>query len=847
MHHLAHHCVDVAACFEAICSLPTIRARLAKAAGRALSAKQVARLAIVAFLHDAGKLHPGFQAKGWPSGVWRAPWHGHVREGAALFTASRLKPIARHLHLETLYHWGVTGELLFASFSHHGRPLQPADSAQQRWDAVRTETLRYDPEQAARQIGALMPDWFPLAFEAGGEPLPEATAFQHLFCGLVSLADWLGSDARFFKPDRPDLDLGYVEHARRQARDAVHKIGLDVAHLQRAIEGRTAFADLTGIAVPRPQQRLVGDFPLDELLLILEAATGAGKTEAALWRFVRLFEAGLVDSLYFALPTRSAAVQLHGRVNKAMRRLFGSLAPEAVLAVPGYLRAGEAEGQSLPHWDVLWDDDADENRLLARWAAENARRYLAATIAVGTVDQAMLSALPVKHAHLRSAALSRSLLVIDEVHASDTYMLEIQKKLLDVHLGRGGHAMLMSATLGSHARAKWLSPRRRFKAPGFAEAVAEPYPAVWGRNLKGPRFILPDAARPDTDKVVTMRTVPTMAAQEAARIAIDAANRGARVLLIRNTVDAAIETARAVEEQGGARWLLPVNGIPTLHHSRFAPEDRKLLDAAVEQALSPKADVRPPGGAIIIGTQTLEQSLDIDGDILLTDLCPVDVMLQRIGRLHRHPLPRPAGFETPQCLVMVPEDGLTPLLLDSQKVENGLGTWMKNGVPQGIYGNLSILELTHRLIADHAQWRLPAMNRLLVESATNDECLEALHQELGPEWQRQHNMLAGVDTYDAQAAKLISEYIDKPFDGNWTFPDDEKIRTRLGEEGARVMFTEPIIGPFGEPVTGIALPVHWSQGLDTQAPIRPEQVENGWLIRIDDRTFRYGREGLMRA
>jgi hypothetical protein len=93
---------------------------------------------------------------------------------------------------------------------------------------------------------------------------------------------------------------------------------------------------------------------------------------------------------------------------------------------------------------------------MARWAAESAKRYLAATIAVGTVDQAMLAGLQVKHAHLRSSSLSRSLLVIDEVHASDHYMTEVQNQLLKVHLRRGGYAMLMSATLGATAWAKWM-------------------------------------------------------------------------------------------------------------------------------------------------------------------------------------------------------------------------------------------------------------------------------------------------------------------------------------------------------------------------------------------------------
>ena len=103
-------------------------------------------------------------------------------------------------------------------------------------------------------------------------------------------------------------------------------------------------------------------------LVILEAETGSGKTEAALWRFTRLLAAGVVSGLYFAVPTRAAARQLHGRVDKALRRVFGAAAPEAVLAIPGMLRAGEYTGQRLPHWRVRWDDDAATAP--QRWAAE---------------------------------------------------------------------------------------------------------------------------------------------------------------------------------------------------------------------------------------------------------------------------------------------------------------------------------------------------------------------------------------------------------------------------------------------------------------------------------------------
>ena len=274
------------------------------------------------------------------------------------------------------------------------------------------------------------------------------------------MADWIGSDRQFFEYSTP-LALDYDAQARDAAASALAAIGFDSRAL--AATPAPSFPKLTDFPEPNPAQAAVGRVDSDARLVILEAETGSGKTEAALWRFTQLLAAGVVSGLYFAVPTRAAARQLHRRVQKALRRAFGEAAPEAVLAIPGMLRAGEFSGLRLPHWRVKWDDDA--TTAPQRWAAEHATRYLAATVAVGTVDQAMLAGLQVKHAHLRGSALRRSLLVIDEVHASDTYMTEILKHLLDGHLAAGGYAMLMSATLGATARARWTTSRCRTTRP----------------------------------------------------------------------------------------------------------------------------------------------------------------------------------------------------------------------------------------------------------------------------------------------------------------------------------------------------------------------------------------------
>ena len=156
-------------------------------------------------------------------------------------------------------------------------------------------------------------------------------------------------------------DDGYMDHARRQAGKAVNAVGLDLTE-QRAASGSVPdFGDLFDIPDSPPpnaiQHHAAWETPLDEPVAIIESETGSGKTEAALWRFARMYEARFVDGLYFALPTRSAASQLHERVNRFISNLFpAGPKPEPVLAVPGYLRAGNFTGQHLGHYEVWWED-----------------------------------------------------------------------------------------------------------------------------------------------------------------------------------------------------------------------------------------------------------------------------------------------------------------------------------------------------------------------------------------------------------------------------------------------------------------------------------------------------------
>jgi CRISPR-associated endonuclease/helicase Cas3 len=543
--------LDVAACFLAIANVQSIRRALECAAGRTLSDTDLMRLAVLAFLHDIGKANAGFQVKRWwrleqppPSG-WPAP-AGHASEALCIFENDTLQHLCAELPLEKMAKWGVACWSLWrASISHHGRPAgAPINVDAVIWQPViRSGQVVYDPKVALREIGQCVRQWFPDVFQEGPS-LPDSPEFGHLFAGLVQFADWLGSDTRFF----PYAKAGEsrLQWVWQRAREAVQTIGFDTSEKRRALPALPNFSAVFDVKEPRPIQQRMADATLGQLL-ILESETGSGKTEAALWRFAHLLQTGQVDGLYFALPTRVAATQLYDRACKFASNLWkgtGQEPPLVVRALAGYESAdGQGIDKQLPDFKVLWADNPDDQKAQTRWAAESSKRFLAAPLAVGTVDQALSGALQVRHAHMRHSLLTRSLLVVDEVHASDAYMATLLSHLLKAHLNAGGHALLLSATLGSSARHRYQRlTSLKTTLPTLAQAMALPYPALTeGAQIHA----LPDSGR---NKQVHWQVNDCIDSPDAiAALAMDAAKQGAKVLVIRNTVPSAVATFKAIE------------------------------------------------------------------------------------------------------------------------------------------------------------------------------------------------------------------------------------------------------------------------------------------------------------
>lgn len=457
------------------------------------------------------------------------------------------------------------------------------------------------------------------------EPLPEpanVSAAIVALNGFCILCDWLGSDESYFKA-KPTMPLAdYVLHSRQQAYQRVK----DAGFFQTAVShAPTTFTQLFNTFPPRPLQTEIDHIPTELLrhptLTIIEAPTGEGKTEAALALARRIAALRGTDELYIALPTTATSNAMYERVQEHLTKRLG-LPPQMVRLIHGQ---SFLEEDDLPV-DPLTNGGNEEIPSLEWFAPKKVA--LLAPFGVGTIDQAELSALNVRHNALRMIGLAGKVVILDEVHAYDTYMTTIIKRMLTWLAALGSSVILLSATLPQ--------TKRRELATAFASdasheiASLEAYPSLLtiGKTVYTPAN--PIAVDPLNQKVIHLDTLHFTDEQpeEKARWLLDKIQTGGCVCWITNTVG----RAQAIFESLGA--IAPATVDLTLLHARFPLEDRQAIEDQIRKKYN-KEGIRPTKG-IVVGTQVLEQSLDLDFDIMVTDLAPIDLLLQRAGRLHRH-------------------------------------------------------------------------------------------------------------------------------------------------------------------------------------------------------------------
>lgn len=877
---LVAHLTDVAAVFEQIMDGALFQRHFQRVLGQPLSETLRERLCVLALWHDYGKISPRFQLK-YREKIEKLKKKTSINHIDAAFNLSSIRYKGKIWNelLDVMHFWENEDQkrilhdyLTWVILGHHG-----AVPTQERCDMAQDNSSRkcwergvdLDPKKALGELAALSKLWYPAAFAAGGG-LPEEPCFQHLFAGTLMLADWIASDRSLFpycgeydargerRPSPEEEDS--LSYSRRQAEKVLASLvwTLDDKRPDRAPDFAAQFG-FSPNGIQRAVDKLV--LPPDGGLYILEAATGSGKTEAALRLYTRLLAAGYVDGLYFANPLRFAATQLFERMVKFSASSFGQEQIPVTLAVPGYLRVNDREGLRVGRFEVDWREVNDR---AVGWYAEQPKRFLASPIASGTIDQALLAGLRVPHAHMRAAALQRSLLVVDEVHSSDAYMSALICGLIELFRRVGGHVLLMSATLGSESTERYLKvwnengPQRPKKPETerlpLTEAVKVPYPLLM--SSAEPPLTVPS---PPRGKHVSMQCEriqqdPRAVAQLAAQCLAPFDEKGPCVLILRNSVRQARRTFRELRKILPAEKIFSVNEIPTLHHSRYAPEDRRLLDREVGRRFGKEAV--PPDQlrdcCVLVATQTLEQSLDVDFDLLITDLCPADVMLQRIGRLFRHQRRRPAGFERPRCIVLLPNADCN-WLLGTEARSYGYGA-------ERAYVDLLSLAATWRLLEENEVWNLPEQNRFLVEQSTHAEALRRLANELGAEkWQNTLNEVEGLKLaqgWIARTARLRWGEAFKDVKIAWG-KEMERIATRLGAMDLSVECNKPVASPLkGEKLKSFSIPA-WLLGTDAAALEMQKKKEDGtYLVEprleggllsfaLGSRKYFYDSEGLL--
>jgi CRISPR-associated endonuclease/helicase Cas3 len=763
------HCHHVAVMARQLIATPVLCRRLASAFETDLVNAHIDRLAILAGLHDLGKALKGFQDK--LEGTTLTS-RGHVAEAlAVLVTNADTKDATR---VRTISEWfDNPTDALYVAICHHGEPV--GDDRIRAHLSVVSELLsrtRYGHEPIAEitKLSDFLIARFPAAQQAG-KKLKFTPAAQHLFAGILMAADWMASGFAF-EPGEPDALAADV--LRRTVWSNWHS----GARPDQILAGRD----------PRPAQSGMLQLPIDEQFAIIEAPTGTGKTEAALIWASRLVEAGDVDGLYFAVPTRSAASELRARIGRLMATSHPALKGKIVRALPGLLDTDN----SVP-------DYPPETLAVAA-----PKRTFAAPIAVGTIDQALLSIIRARHAWMRAAFLSRHLLVVDEVHASDPYMAALTKGLVERHLALGGRALAMSATLGETALALLMGRQRK----PMSAAITSPYPAIRRRDGDDP---LRQSSGRITD--IALENLKTARAR-----ALAAARQGQAILWMRNTVSDAVADFLEFEASGTNAML---------HHSRYAIDDRTWLDRRLLRIFGIGGERM---GIAAVTTQTAEQSLDIDADLLITDACPADVLLQRLGRLHRHRL-----GTRPTAVVIDPRP-VDQYLMEKGKVQGRSG----QGWPW-VYRNLLSVKETLEWIAARRSICVPRDCRELVERATHADYLRENASALGGQWVELWRDLYDDAAMKAQLAEASLIDWRRPYREALV---NEWLPTRLGD-GTVTVAVRNLASPFtGEEINALPVPARWLRG--ATPPTEPIEVHDGRLM-IGATECTYDRLGLLKT
>ena len=649
-HPLLYHMLDVAAVAGLVwdqCLGPQLRKRLEGSVG----AHARNQIVFLAGAHDLGKASPGF--------------HKKVRElsqysGLPFSENDQNRPhgfITAHVLNKVLGSSSTSALLSQIAGGHHGVFPRSAELRMGRdtlgnnlWNAARQDLIRefadvvgFDLNQAAQSSAEIT------------DPL-----VVPIFTGFISVVDWIGSNQDFFPCftecgtsvgiDAPD----YWRNAQNQAHKALETLGWLPA-VSFADEARfdAVFRDFAPNSLQAAAIALASK-QTSPYLMIVEAPMGQGKTEAALYAADLAMCRGLARGMYIAMPTQATGNAMFKRVlsDYLMKRGHqGRLNLQLVHGDALLAQMEEVKEGEIPRFNP--DNIGDGGDVEAQSWFTAKKRPLLAPFGVGTIDQSLLSVLQTKHWFVRLFGLAGKVVIFDEVHAYDAYMSTILQRLLHWLAEVDCTVILLSATLPEAKRtalAKAYSGRedgenKRYpritlvKPRYYPSAQTHSSPACVEIPMGEPHFVDMSFSRTDLSTIT------------------DTLNRqlehGGCGAVICNTVDRSIEVYEHLRDNLSDTECSLFHA-RTLNMWRREREKEVLLKFGKgdKQDDGTYVNLHRPPRAVLVATQVIEQSLDLDFDLMVSEIAPVDLLLQRCGRLHRHQRRRPSGLETPQFIVL---------------------------------------------------------------------------------------------------------------------------------------------------------------------------------------------------
>lgn len=517
-------------------------------------------------------------------------------------------------------------------------------NVQKPWRQVQEELFQYGLSSSGYQAVSELPDI----------RQPQAVILE----GLLIMADWLASSEYLnqdqsvplfplISMDQSEQDINTTQRFRRAIRswNLGGKWDPQKVNLADAYQLRFGFN-------PRPVQKtmtqMIGD-ATDPGMVIVEAPMGLGKTEIALVAAEQLAYATGRDGVFFGLPTQATTNAMFDRVEEWLKVLAQTQDENFPIKLMHSKAQFNQEYQSLPNAiDMSNDDDKSDGSVVVNdWFS--GKKSILTKFTVGTIDNLLLMGLKQKHLFLRHLGFSGKVVIIDEVHAYDAYMDEYLCKAIEWLGAYKVPIVILSATLPKSTRNMLIRAylkgkygikyKRELQAPSdWEEAQAYPLLSIVdGNQIKQ---ITNFPGKSDQQPMQLKVTRLDVSDDDLIAKVVQQISNGGVAGIIVNTVKRAQKLAQ----------LVPHDIKLMVLHSAFLATDRIAQETELQETIGKHK--KRPDKMIVIGTQVLEQSLDIDFDVLYTDIAPMDLILQRAGRLHRHKIERPTALQQPQVFIM---------------------------------------------------------------------------------------------------------------------------------------------------------------------------------------------------